>query len=618
MTLHGQRYKDKHNEALAKFIVEELPFLDLRPTLEFYRAFCQIDRPPAERTVRLVDKALLACNDRFFLLVVLCGRVDLIHHWLFDRCREVETEPYGYIDLWARYHGKSSIITFAGIIQEIVRDPEVTIAIFSVTKPLAIEFLAQIKNEFEVNELLKEVFPDVLYKNPRSKGDDGRPSKWGVQRGITVKRKGRPKEATVEAHGLIDAQPTSRHFRKHYYDDIVTQDYLSEDLLKKTMQRFELADNLGTRQGTDKAIAGTRYHFADCYGTIIARRSAKPRIYAATIDGTMNGELVLLKPSEWERIKRDQGTKTVSAQMLLNPVAGNEKTFRSTMLRPYEIIPRILNVYILVDPSKGATQRSDRTAIAVIGIDPANNKYLLDGFCHRMRLTERFDRVKQLKAYWERYNGVQIVKVGWEQYGMQTDLEVIEDLMTTKDDRFPIAELNTPQRGQHAKPDRIERLEPDLRGGRFYVPCVAYNFESADKKGPFAGQCYWSVWTEADAAKAKEDGRVVPYYVEQIIWRPVRGLTKLQQEYAASHRSRIVQPLRRLNENKEPYDLTRVFMEELMLHPFAPHDDFMDAASRIYDIEPLPPQVFETKSTESLDVDDRGIDQAAPDTEQDL
>jgi hypothetical protein len=118
-----------------------------------------------------------------------------------------------------------------------------------------VRFLGQIKEEFESNDHLKEVYPDVLYQNPRVIGPDGKPSKWGLARGITVKRKGNPKEATVEAHGLLDGQPTSRHYDKLCFDDVVTQDYLSDEQIKKTTLRFEMADNLGTHLGVRKQVS---------------------------------------------------------------------------------------------------------------------------------------------------------------------------------------------------------------------------------------------------------------------------------------------------------------------------------------------------------------------------
>src|SRR6478672_980100 len=153
------------------------------------------------------DLALLGCNDRYFLLTNLLGRQDACGPWLFDRCREVERDPDGYIDLWARFHYKSSIITFAGSIQEIMCDPEITIAIFSVVKPIAQAFLRQIKGEFETNEYLKSVYPDVLYRNPRTLGPDGRPAKWSLERGITVKRKGRRKRSALEDDRTSSAAP---------------------------------------------------------------------------------------------------------------------------------------------------------------------------------------------------------------------------------------------------------------------------------------------------------------------------------------------------------------------------------------------------------------------------
>ena len=57
-------------------------------------------------------KRQLAQSDLFFLLVYVLGRADLNRDWYFERCREVQAAPNGYLDLWGREHGKSSLITF--------------------------------------------------------------------------------------------------------------------------------------------------------------------------------------------------------------------------------------------------------------------------------------------------------------------------------------------------------------------------------------------------------------------------------------------------------------------------------------------------------------------------
>lgn len=597
-------YIERSSQIMRDYIQHELPLLGFKEALYWYCDFERIledkrtkeDEPGYDPEFGRFDQALLGCNDRYYLLHSLLKRRDIAHPWLFERCREVEQDPDGHIDLWSRFHYKSTIITFAGAIQEILCDPEIKIAIFSVVKPIAAAFLSQIKEEFETSDALKWVYREVLYEHPKTLGPDGRPAKWGLARGITIKRKANPKEATVEAHGLIDGQPTSRHFDLHIYDDVVTQDYLSEESIRKTTARWEMADNLGSHLGVRKWMPGTRYHYADTYGVVIDRKSLIPRIYPATDDGTLDGNPVFLSRERWNQIKRDQRS-TVSAQCLLNPVAGNEATFHSSWLKTYDVIPALLNVYILVDPSKGSGERSDRTAIAVVGIDQGGNKYLLDGVCHRMRLSDRWSYVKQLKEKWENHPGVQMVRVGWERYGKDVELEVITDIQLRENDVFEINELNTPRQGGHSKDDRIERLEPDIRGGRFYLPCVAHNPD-------FGGTCYWSVWTDREQKAAEDKGIKHPYNVGQIIFRPMKGLTKRQQNCeVTAQRYRIVTAIKRRDENADVYDLTRIFIDEMVRHPFSSHDDLIDAVSRVFDIEPIQPTIIEAASLEPIGIE---------------
>jgi hypothetical protein len=267
-------------------------------------------------------RAALGLADRYYLLVVLCGRVDMVkphkygRAWLYDRCREVESDPDYHLDLWARDHYKSSIITQGGILQEVLRDPELSVGIFSHTKQIAKTFLAQLKREMEQNETLQHLYRDALWANPRKEAP-----KWSEDEGLIVRRKTNPKEATIEAHGLVDGMPTSRHFALIVYDDVVTKESVSTpEQIRKVTESFELSDNLG-QEGGRRWYIGTRYHLADTYKTIMERGIVRVRKYPATDNGRTDGKPVFLTQEELSRKLKTQPT-TFAAQMLQNPAAG--------------------------------------------------------------------------------------------------------------------------------------------------------------------------------------------------------------------------------------------------------------------------------------------------------
>ena len=428
----------------------------------------------------LTDHLRFLCRtDLYFLLRYGLHRPDVENQWIFERCREVQNDPNERLDLWAREHYKSTIITYALTIQEILAShgdnptlpQELHFAIFSHIRPIAKKFLRQIKFELETNKDLKNWFPDVLYQEPERQSPV-----WSLDAGIIVKRKGNPKEATIEAWGLVDGQPTSAHFPRLIYDDVVTKaSVTTPEMIQKTTEATELSYNLGTQDGVRRFI-GTRYHMNDTYKTLIDRKTAVPRIYPATKDGTELGEPVLMSRELLDRKRRDMGPYTFACQMLQNPVADKSQGFREDWLRFYnEVNPRNHNIYIIVDPANEKKKTSDYTAMGVISLGEDQNAYLLDGIYDRLNLTERTRTLIFLHRKWSKVR--RITAVGYEKYGKDSDIQHIEAEMEREGYRFPIRELG----GSMAKNDRIRRLVPWFEQGRFYLP-VSLHKTNYEKK----------------------------------------------------------------------------------------------------------------------------------------
>lgn len=411
----------------------------------------------------------LCRTDLYFLLRFILGRPDIEKQWLFERCREVQNDPNGFLDLWAREHYKSTIITFALTIQDILAShgddklrPETTFGIFSHTRPNAKGFLKQIKREFEANEILKDLFPDILYQDPAKQSP-----KWSEDEGIIVKRETNPKEATVEAWGVVDGQPTGKHFGVLIYDDVVTaENVTTPDMINKTTDMLGLSYNLGA-EGGHKRFIGTYYHFNDTYHTIQKRGTVIPRIKPCTDDGTETGAPVLLSEESIKAKRRDQGPYIFSCQMLLNPKGDDAQGFKDEWIRYYDTLNlKGLNIYLLFDPANEKKKSNDYTCGFVIGLGSDENIRIIDCVRDRLNLSER----TRLIMNWHRKYKPIRDGVRYEKIGMQSDIEHVKTVQEQENYSFEI----NPVGGTVAKNDRIKRLMPYFEQGRILMPRSLY------------------------------------------------------------------------------------------------------------------------------------------------
>lgn len=419
----------------------------------------------------------LCLNDLFFLLTRILNRQDIQNDWMFERCKEVQQQPNGMLDLWAREHRKSTIITFALTLQDILYDPEITVGFFSVTRPLAKDFLKQIKAELEGNQVLKDLFPDILWQNPEKEA----PS-WSLDNGIILKRKNNPREATLEAYGLVEGLPTGKHFQIRVYDDVIDEKLVTNpEIIKKVTERWELSLNLGSNQEVKRyGIAnieryiGTRYHYNDPYATMLKREVAIPRIYPGTDTGKVDGKPVYFTSELLAEKRRSMGPYVFGCQILQDPKADEVQGFKDEWFKYWHQEKwEAMNRYITVDPASEKKKSSDYTVMIVWGLGADQNYYIIDGVRDRLNLTERAKWLFKLHRTY-RPNGV-----GYEKYGQQADIEHMQDKMQRDHYRFPITELG----GQMPKNDRIRRMIPLFEQERVWLPiqCFFADYERKAK-----------------------------------------------------------------------------------------------------------------------------------------
>lgn len=367
-------------------------------------------------------------KDLWFIVYFVMGWKGANHKFIVDACQEIEDGPQTQtLDVWFREAGKSTVITIARSIQELLRNPNERICIFSYARSPAIAFLRAIKQTLETSELLKLCFPDILHNDPEKEA-----LKWSEMEGLTVKRSGVHKEATVEAHGLLEGMPTGKHFSLLVFDDIVTADLVhTPEAMEKVKERFDMAMNVGTADGRHRVI-GTFYHHEDPLKYVESKKSLDGRpLYivrkkTATVDGTFNGESVFLPDARMDLLRSNR--KQFYCQQLLDPTPLGEQRLDFDRIKfiQKDELPSGLFKFMVVDPAGSSGSRTDgRTAddwaCWVVGVKPmiddrgASDIYILDGFVDKLAIDDALNKIVLTYC-----NNGRILKLGVEKVGAMT------------------------------------------------------------------------------------------------------------------------------------------------------------------------------------------------------
>ncbi len=356
---------------------------------DYVKVFTRIAQEPIATRERYAKSLMreLILDDLFFIVYFVCKNPLANHPFVVKQCHMVQEGPQsGTLDVWARGHFKSTIITVAETLQFHLKNPEKCTGILAYARPAAKKFLRAIKILCEQSVTLKRCFPDVMWEDPTTQSP-----KWSEDDGLVFKRTSASRgESTIEAYGLTEGQPTGRHFERLVFDDIETEDIAnSPKMLNDVFSKFDMAGNLSTLQDTDIIrIIGTYYSHNGPVKRIgdLKLPSGEPlyqlRIVPASDNGKADGKPVFEGDATWEKSKT---SKHFNSQKLCNPTPEGDVLLDYAMLQPIEpeFLPKGRFKFMIVDQAGGedtnvSKTQGDMWSIGIVSIVPATDNKELD------------------------------------------------------------------------------------------------------------------------------------------------------------------------------------------------------------------------------------------------
>ena len=461
-----------------------------------------------------------ALSDLYFFVSAILGYADRIPmkesvHALLCKFVEkrtghpaLDTKRYRKIEM-PREFGKTSIVTKGYTIQRICADPNISILLCNEKEQNAKDFLAAIKFEFQSNDLLRALFPEVI---PRDFSD----TTWSASRIIVTRSSGRS-EPTVFVTG-VGGSVTGMHPDLIICDDIISREAMenaragSRQIMEQTnrwIHQLEPLLNSNARPFPEIIFIGTRWWAGDSYEHIEQAfgYGSEPQTYllrvklpngeVQQVPAKVVGDLAMYRRSAIEDgrasfpEKKDMDALAkirvmdealFACNYLNDPSNEVTATFRETWLNYYDSLDedtyRItdstgakrnyaldqLDRLLFVDPGGfSARQVEDRAraAVVVTGTSMRGEHLLLDIYSEK----DTFLRCCEKVVEWaQRYAPRKIVI---ERAGQQAAfIELVRKALQDAGVQIGIEETKP---GAKAKEMRILTLEPLFQRGAIFV-----------------------------------------------------------------------------------------------------------------------------------------------------
>ena len=426
------------------------------------------DENEIEQTRRYAIRQI-AESSLFYFCVVVLNLYFVNTDYGYRLCLDVQYNKWGKLWVIAREFLKSTIITEASTLWEIILDPNQTYCIYSYKVEMAMKFLSVIKGWIENNTLLRVLWPDIFWENPALGYMDlpnGTRKRWAwTASQIEVKRTIESKEKTIEVAGVLGSSKTGSHFSRQIFDDTETQKNVeTPDAIEKLLMQTLMAFNTGQTDHLEFCFVGTFYARADVYYRMLKENIFKQAVIQPCVDN--DGYPIYYSREKLEEKYRMMGPTVFATQMMCDPSFNSTATFQAEWVHYWTPKPDGLNIYMIVDPASGKTGRKhDYTVIVTFGIDALGNLMVLDMVRDKIGLEDKFITLATL---YKRYRPIRLY---YEQVSMQQDISSLQMLMEKYNTRFPITPFNPTKWGD--KESRIEKLRNKFEMGQVYLPSQA-------------------------------------------------------------------------------------------------------------------------------------------------